>query len=163
MAGFPFLTSQFRNVVLLPRLCMPSNIPVYYQQTVVRALLIGTSRQSQAYYSMKRALNGENLSHKMFKRGLSFGTLLLTGFGIGVAWSQSSHKELEIKDTKINLGIPSVQAALPTEPPDDINKKNSRRKMFNFISDVVQTCGPSVVYIEIIDTRYNRSVYYIYS
>lgn len=33
-------------------------------------------------------------------------------------------------------------------------KLSGRRKQFNFIADVVETSGPSVVYIEIKDTRY---------
>lgn len=50
------------------------------------------------------------------------------------------------------LGFPVVEAAIPFTGGGDNNIKG-RRDKFNFISDVVRVCAPSVVYIEIKDTR----------
>lgn len=51
------------------------------------------------------------------------------------------------------LGFPVVEAAIPFTGGGGDNIMKGRRDKFNFISDVVRVCAPSVVYIEIKDTR----------
>lgn len=94
--------------------------------------------------------NSKEKTSSLFKL-LNSGTLFLAGFGLGFLLS-SNNKADETNGPVICL--PSVKAALPSDPPDGLN--GSRRHNFNFIADVVRTCGPSVVYIEIIDPRFNR-------
>jgi hypothetical protein len=72
------------------------------------------------------------------------GVLFATGIGLGAAWARWGD-ELSL--------IPSVKAAQPISGDD---APSSRRKTNNFIADVVKSCSQGVVYIEILDGRYNR-------
>lgn len=71
------------------------------------------------------------------------GGLFAAGVGLGLAWAHWGDDVL----------LPKVEAATPV--PDDDTP--SRRKANNFIADVVKSCKHGVVYIEILDGRFNRS------
>lgn len=73
---------------------------------------------------------------------LQTGGLFAAGVGLGLAWAHWGDDVL----------LPKVEAATPV--PDDDTP--SRRKANNFIADVVKSCKHGVVYIEILDGRYNR-------
>jgi len=69
------------------------------------------------------------------------GALLAAGMGLGAAWARWGDDGL----------LPTVEAAKPTS--DDVP---TSRKTHNFIADVVKSCSHGVVYIEILDGRFNR-------
>lgn len=68
------------------------------------------------------------------------GGLFAAGVGLGLAWAHWGDDVL-----------PKVEAATPIPTP------GSRRRANNFIADVVKSCSHGVVYIEILDSRFNRS------
>ena len=94
-------------------------------------------------------------NHRFFMRMVRSCSLLLAGFGLGIALNKSNSFDEDVLK-KWFFWLPSVRAALPTDLPGGSDGKGSRRHNFNFIADVVTICGPSVVYIEIIDPRFNR-------
>ncbi|XP_059470779.1 serine protease HTRA2, mitochondrial [Neocloeon triangulifer] len=85
----------------------------------------------------------QQISSSWSLRLATAGGLFAAGVGLGMAWADY------YGDTGI---LPRVEAAQPSAGTEG----GSRRKSNNFIADVVKTCSPGVVYIEILDGRFNR-------
>ncbi|CAB3377044.1 Hypothetical predicted protein [Cloeon dipterum] len=115
-------------------------IPLLRRQNVIRLSASGDLQTSPCSSSSSDARERQKAS---FGRRLA-GTagMFAAGVGLGMAWTQFSDNDI----------LPRVEAAAPTTE----THSTSRRKTNNFISDVVKSCSPGVVYIEIRDGRYNR-------
>ncbi|XP_054262539.1 serine protease HTRA2, mitochondrial [Macrosteles quadrilineatus] len=85
------------------------------------------------------------------KLKIGVGIGVLSGVGILILlekWNKNHGCSLDFLKS---CRFPSVAAANPTD--NSSPNKNSLRKQFNFIADVVDKCGSSLVYIEIQDSK----------